>query len=260
MSNCENYFEMMSALIDGELSSEDTAELELHIAECPECSRVYSAFSAVSENLSEQVAVPASFTQDVMQKIAKPKRVSKPWRWQQFGALAACLALVFFAGLKSGMFDSDKQIEAMGTLSHLGEQRAAEPQAELDQVPEANFSAPESEDSIFTAQNTDAVSYVNSVITSTTNIANVDIASRDASAKKQTLENSEDIVQLLSYLEYSSPTFTPETDPDAFVLLADNSNVALWNIDGELVCELDGFSFIPVGTLEDVESIVGEIK
>ena len=54
MNECERFQEMISALLDGELSAEEEAELRAHMAECPDCAAMAAAFAAVSEAVAAQ--------------------------------------------------------------------------------------------------------------------------------------------------------------------------------------------------------------
>ena len=57
MSGCEKYQELISAMLDGELSTEKTVELSVHLAKCPECRAMYEAFSAMRE-ANEDIDMP----------------------------------------------------------------------------------------------------------------------------------------------------------------------------------------------------------
>ena len=74
-----------------------------HIAACPECRSVYDAFSAVSAQLHEEEPLPDGLHEKIMSGIkAKPKKKTGIV-WIKYLSVAACLALVIFAGVKSGM-------------------------------------------------------------------------------------------------------------------------------------------------------------
>ena len=45
MTDCEKCREMISCLLDGELSQAEQSFVREHIAACPECRSVYDAFS-----------------------------------------------------------------------------------------------------------------------------------------------------------------------------------------------------------------------
>ena len=103
MIDCEKCREMISCLLDGELSQAEQSFVREHIAACPECRSVYDAFSAVSAQLHEEEPLPDGLHEKIMSGIkAKPKKKTGIV-WIKYLSAAACLALVIFAGIKSGM-------------------------------------------------------------------------------------------------------------------------------------------------------------
>lgn len=103
MIDCEKCREMISCLLDGELSQAEQSLVREHIAACPECRSVYDAFSAVSVQLHEEEPLPDGLHEKIMSGIkAKPKKKTGIV-WIKYLSVAACLALVIFAGVKSGM-------------------------------------------------------------------------------------------------------------------------------------------------------------
>lgn len=103
MTDCEKCREMISCLLDGELSQAEQSFVREHIAACPECRSVYDAFSAVSVQLHEEEPLPDGLHEKIMSGIkAKPKKKTGIV-WIKYLSVAACLALVIFAGVKSGM-------------------------------------------------------------------------------------------------------------------------------------------------------------
>ena len=103
MTDCEKCREMISCLLDGELSQAEQSFVREHIAACPECRSVYNAFSAVSAQLHEEEPLPDGLHEKIMSGIkAKPKKKTGIV-WIKYLSVAACLALVIFAGVKSGM-------------------------------------------------------------------------------------------------------------------------------------------------------------
>lgn len=103
MTDCEKCREMISCLLDGELSQAEQSFVREHIAACPECRSVYDAFSAVSEQMHEEESLPDGLHEKIMSGIkAKPKKKTGIV-WIKYLSVAACLALVIFAGVKSGM-------------------------------------------------------------------------------------------------------------------------------------------------------------
>ena len=103
MTDCEKCREMISCLLDGELSQAEQSFVREHIAACPECRSVYDAFSAVSAQLHEEEPLPDGLHEKIMSGIkAKPKKKTGIV-WIKYLSVAACLAIVIFAGVKSGM-------------------------------------------------------------------------------------------------------------------------------------------------------------
>ena len=100
MIDCEKCREMISCLLDGELSEAEQSLVREHIASCPECRSVYDAFS---EQMHEEESLPDGLHEKIMSGIkAKPKKKTGIV-WIKYLSVAACLALVIFAGAKSGM-------------------------------------------------------------------------------------------------------------------------------------------------------------
>lgn len=103
MTDCEKCREMISCLLDGELSQAEQSFVREHIAACPECRSVYDAFSVVSAQLHEEEPLPDGLHEKIMSGIkARPKKKTGIV-WIKYLSAAACLALVIFAGIKSGM-------------------------------------------------------------------------------------------------------------------------------------------------------------
>lgn len=53
MNNCEEYGELISAYVDGELEGVNAAAVEKHIAECAECRKMYEEFVSLGETARE---------------------------------------------------------------------------------------------------------------------------------------------------------------------------------------------------------------
>lgn len=151
MKDCEYYREKISCLIDGELSPDETAELEAHIAECSECRALYDAFTAVSAAVSGGMEEPPeSIAPAVMQEVRAIAGRKKRGVWIKCLSAAACLALVVLVGAKTGLFggtsysgaDSAGEVTDMtvGTLAEsdayagdaAGEDAAEEKRSEAD--------------------------------------------------------------------------------------------------------------------------------
>lgn len=101
MRECEKYLEYISCSIDGELSAEEQALLDAHLLTCPDCAQVQEAFTAISDNMRGGMAEPPkALARNVMFRVSAR---GKPRRRNRIGgmvALAACMALVIFAGVR----------------------------------------------------------------------------------------------------------------------------------------------------------------
>lgn len=98
MKSCHDYQELISRLLDGELSEDESADVQRHIAGCPDCAAVYEAFRSLSDALAgDLVEAPAALQEKIMADVRREKLriVGRPRRavW----TLAACLALVLLA-------------------------------------------------------------------------------------------------------------------------------------------------------------------
>ena len=102
-------------MLDHELSAQDSAVVTEHLADCPECMRVFEAFHAISVSMEELEDVPEGFTEAVMQKINTPAPVKKRRPgYLRIAGLAACLALVIFTGsqfITSHRHSDDRNIQ-----------------------------------------------------------------------------------------------------------------------------------------------------
>lgn len=96
MSECSRIQELISALVDGEVSESEKTEIEKHVEVCSECKAMLVAFTAVSESLSALEEVPEGIHESVMREVKNEgKRKKSPWL--KILPLAACFALVIFA-------------------------------------------------------------------------------------------------------------------------------------------------------------------
>lgn len=98
--NCNEARDLLSAKLDGELSPEELANLEVHLASCKECQSIYEAYCALDADLAELAEPPATLRESVMETIRREKVVTFPKKRWMFGsgtaiaAVAAMLVLV----------------------------------------------------------------------------------------------------------------------------------------------------------------------
>ena len=112
MSDCERYQELISRMLDEDLSAEETERLHAHIASCPECRRVADAFSMLHTTMADDLQPPPEgFSEAVMEQIRHEpvsiakKRGARIGRWF---AIAACLAIIAFSAYRFDLLFSKK--------------------------------------------------------------------------------------------------------------------------------------------------------
>lgn len=103
MKDCATYQELISRLIDRELTPVEGEELAAHARECEECRAVYTAFVSLSDMLSSDlVDPPEELGENVMAEIRRSelwKQNRKPRRQlRRWAALAASAVLVIGLG------------------------------------------------------------------------------------------------------------------------------------------------------------------
>ena len=95
MRSCEEYREMISAMLDGELPEAERAALEAHIASCAACAETYDAFAALT--LPEE-EVPETLHAGIMARVAPAQKAMRGQRilarTRAWLTAAACLVFV----------------------------------------------------------------------------------------------------------------------------------------------------------------------
>lgn len=103
MPYCEDYIELISAAVDGELSPLEREKLEAHFAQCPDCWALMNDLTAIHAALSPTVAAPlmeapAGLKEDILSAVNASKvtalPVKKNFYYKKWLASAAALALV----------------------------------------------------------------------------------------------------------------------------------------------------------------------
>lgn len=99
--HCEDAIELLSARLDGEITSEENTALERHLAQCEPCRAVEREFAALSELLPQalEVTPPPELMETVLANLPPQKQVKPILRlhWQRWSAAAAAFALVALA-------------------------------------------------------------------------------------------------------------------------------------------------------------------
>lgn len=131
MRSCDEIVEWISAALDGELSADEQAALDEHIACCPACSALFADLRALHGAAAglDEVAAPAGFAAGVMRAIAAdptqekgdkvipfaPKK-AKPAYWKKWGVTAAAVVAIVVLGAVSapsllGNFNATKSAD-----------------------------------------------------------------------------------------------------------------------------------------------------
>ncbi len=104
---CEYYQELISRMLDGDLSPTEQAELSGHLSDCADCRALAQSFQTVSAALEEQLEdAPERLRANIMaelrrEEIRKRNRLSRPMKIVL--TTAACLVLVLGLSLGSGL-------------------------------------------------------------------------------------------------------------------------------------------------------------
>ena len=102
MKNCEYFEELISCLIDGEITDDEKLELEKHLDECTSCRELYNTYSALFGR-AELVDPPEELLSGVMEAVRdlpagkKPDSGKRMYLFVRYIAAAACLALAVFS-------------------------------------------------------------------------------------------------------------------------------------------------------------------
>ena len=137
MVNCDEMRLLIGAVVDREASPEQQKQVMEHIRECDACREVYDMLTGVDAALAPEAEVPVDFTARVMDAVRQepiPSRQKKnaPWmrRLKVYGAIAACIALIVWGGVKLStlrMGSSDKSASmSAGSAAPAAQEYAAE--------------------------------------------------------------------------------------------------------------------------------------
>lgn len=134
--NCEQYTDLISARLDGELSDKETARLDAHLAECPRCRELLRELEEMMAALAQEetVQAPETLSRGVLDRI-RAQRIARRRMIRRMGGLAAVLVLCagvypMLRGASSGMAVADA--EAPMQPARYVEQEAAADGALLD--------------------------------------------------------------------------------------------------------------------------------
>lgn len=98
--NCDEILDLISASLDGELTAQQEAEVQSHLAQCPSCRALMVELTAIHDGCgSLDVTPPPELAQRILdnlpsQKVVKPTKVIY---WKRWGAMAAAVCLIALA-------------------------------------------------------------------------------------------------------------------------------------------------------------------
>lgn len=140
MNSCEKIQEMISSMLDGELSAADEELVREHIALCEDCAAMYDDFSALSNELNKELQeVPASLHSRIMKGVRTSQKPRKPLHilMRPYMGAAACLIIVggIVLASQAGKLGMDFDV---GSASRYNAEKAAVPAApEMPAAPAA---------------------------------------------------------------------------------------------------------------------------
>ena len=123
MSRCEDYIEHISTAIDGELSPQQRAQLDAHLAQCPECRALMEELTRLHVGLASlpPAAPPQGLSETIMAAVGSSNVTAfpakKPFHWKKWLSSAAVLALIVAAGWswRTGSFGDASSADPMQT-------------------------------------------------------------------------------------------------------------------------------------------------
>lgn len=255
MSGCDRYLEMISELVDGELTEPHKTELLEHLEACPGCRRVYDAFSAISLSLGE-TAAPEGFAADVMAAVktqggSGSKRTRRPGKsLVRRLALAACIVLAVLASVRLALpsdnlvsgSSAEPQAAQFGVAAAPGElgPRELEQDAAGEQ-PAANDAEPPSEAADGASPELCGLPGAGGFPLDLDSVTSIDV---DGGAGRRTISDGEHILLIASLL-CPADGEAPQELGDAYCSLGFNfeggsSTFDVYVSGGALFCRADG--------------------
>ena len=213
MHSCDYYQELISRLVDGEISREEHEALMAHLNTCSRCNAMYAVFHDLSDILSETPEpLPEGLHENIMAGVRRSEIIRKNRRLRAFGlrtalTAAACAVLVLFAA--SG-FGPGKRGEEVS----LRTQEAAEQLYQAPQAPvEENLPAP--------AENVFTLPVQTAAPTPVWYAAPAETPSAPAApdaylAAGNSVNETYDTLQPEQYYPYQNPAPAPVSEPEQY--------------------------------------------
>lgn len=98
--NCDEIFELLSASLDGELTDQQEALVQAHLAQCPGCRALMTELAAIHDGCGVwEAEPPQELTQSILDHLPTQgtRKPGKLIYWKRWGAMAAAMALIALA-------------------------------------------------------------------------------------------------------------------------------------------------------------------
>lgn len=120
---CDNALELLSAALDGELSVEEKAQLDRHLAQCDGCRALFDDLYAIHNACAGlEVTPPPALKANILQNLPAQEKPAKIiWvHWKRWVAMAAAFVLVSLAAWnlpKTGLTGGSQTIPEQATVT-----------------------------------------------------------------------------------------------------------------------------------------------
>lgn len=145
MNSCTYYQELISSLVDGELSDEENEALMLHMNTCSRCNAMYAVFHDLSDILSEEPApLPEGLHENIMAGVRRSELKKRNRRMRRVGlrtamTAAACAVLVLAA---AATFDPGKRADSVSIRTEEASQLRPSPSPAAGAPAPADYALP----------------------------------------------------------------------------------------------------------------------
>ncbi len=145
MNSCAYYQELISSLVDGELSDKENEALMLHLNTCSRCNAMYAVFHDLSDILSEEPEpLPEGLHENIMAGIRRSELKKRNRRMRSVGlrtamTAAACAVLVLAAAVT---FDPGKRADSVSIRAEEASQLRPSPSPAAGSAAPADYAFP----------------------------------------------------------------------------------------------------------------------
>ena len=140
MSGCDHYQELISSLIDRELTDEEDRALQEHMAECEDCRAMYAFMSGMSDSLNDSLEdLPEGLHENIMAQVRRQaiREKNRPRQiWRVVASTAAIAVLVVGVVLATGAGRMGGAQSSMAALSRM-DTAESRPEAVMEAPAEA---------------------------------------------------------------------------------------------------------------------------